>query len=70
MPTNLDISDELLNEALTVGGMRTKKQTVTVALEEFIQRRRQREVLRATGTIDFRPDWDYKRERTRREHRR
>ena len=36
MPTNLAIDDRLLEEAQKVGGHRTKKETVTVALQEYI----------------------------------
>ncbi len=68
MSTNLAIDDRLLNKAKQAGGFRTKKETVTVALEEFIARRNQRRILRAMGTFDFRKDWDYKKER--REYRR
>ncbi len=63
MPTNLAIDDRLLQEALRVGRFRTKKETVTKALEEFIERRRQRRILKAFGTFRFRDDWDYKRDR-------
>ncbi len=67
MPTNLAIEDTLLNKALKVGGLRTKKETVTKALEEFIQRRQQRKVLQAMGTFEFRKSWDYKADRQDRE---
>ena len=65
MATNLAISDDLLTEALRVGGHRTKKATVTEALEEYIRRRKQRGILDLFGTIDFDPDYDYKEERRR-----
>jgi len=68
MATNLALDDKLLNKALRIGGFKTKKQTVTVALEEFIERREQREMLlKAMGTVDFRDDWDYKKDRRDRE---
>jgi Arc/MetJ family transcription regulator len=41
MATNLAIDDRLLDEALQIGGHRTKKATVTEALTEYIQRRKQ-----------------------------
>jgi Arc/MetJ family transcription regulator len=63
VPTNLAIDDQLLNKAKRAGGFRTKKETVTVALEEFIARREQRKILQAFGTFDFRKDWDYKKDR-------
>ncbi len=65
MPTNLAIDDELLAEALRVGGRRTKRETVNEALAEYVQRRRRRQFSRLFGTVDFRPDWDYKKARRR-----
>lgn len=66
MPTNLALDDRLLNEALRLGGHRTKKATVTEALEEYIQRRKQLGILELFGTIDYYPDYDYKQARYRR----
>ncbi len=65
MPTNLAIDDELLEEALRVGGHRTKKATVTEALQEYIQRRKQAEILNLFGQIDYDPEYDYKKQRSR-----
>ena len=60
MPTNLALDDDLLDEALRVGGKRSKRETVNEALAEYIQRRKRRGFTRLFGTIDFRADWDYK----------
>ena len=65
VPTNLAIDDGLLTEALRVGGRRTKRETVNEALAEYIQRRKRRTFVKLFGTIDFRPDWDYKKARRR-----
>ncbi|HWN44637.1 MAG TPA: type II toxin-antitoxin system VapB family antitoxin [Thermoanaerobaculia bacterium] len=65
MPTNLAIDDELLEEALRVGGHRTKKATVTEALQEYIRRRKQVEILDLFGQIDYDPEYDYKKQRSR-----
>jgi len=65
MATNLAIDNELLNEALVVGGHRTKKATVTEALVEYIQRRKQLQVLELFGEIDFDHDYDHKKSRQR-----
>ncbi len=65
MPTNLAIDDELLEEALRVGGRRTKRDTVNEALAEYVQRRKRRGFARLFGTVEFRPDWDYKKDRRR-----
>lgn len=67
MATNLAIDDKLLEEARRVGNLRTKKETVNKALEEFIERRRQRRILKAFGTFRFRKGWDYKQDRLGRE---
>ena len=63
MATNLAIDDRLLEEALRVGGHRTKKATVTEALEEYIQHRKQVKILELFGTVDFDRAYDYKKER-------
>ena len=60
MPSNLAIDDDLLDQALRVGGRRTKRETVNEALAEYIQRRKRRRFARLFGTVDFRSDWDYK----------
>jgi Arc/MetJ family transcription regulator len=60
MPTNLAIDDELLQEAQKMGGHRTKKATVTEALEEYIRRRKQLQILELFGKIEYNPDYDYK----------
>ncbi len=69
MATNLAIDDALLERARRIGKLRTKKETVTQALTEFIQRRRQRDILQALGTIEFREGWNYKKDRRGREPR-
>jgi len=60
MATNLAIDDELINEARRVGKHKTKKEAVTAALDEYIRRRRQLEILDHFGTIDFDPEYDYR----------
>ncbi len=65
MATNLAIDDKLLEQALKIGGHRTKKATVTEALEEYIQRRNQAKVVGLFGRIDFDPKYDHKTTRRR-----
>jgi hypothetical protein len=64
MATNLAIDDWLIEEAKLVGKHRTKKEAVTEALMEYIQRRKQSEILRIFHSIDYDQDYDYKRQRT------
>jgi Arc/MetJ family transcription regulator len=67
MATNLALDDSLLNQAMNVGHVRTKRETVTIALKEFIERRRQKKILDLQGKIAFRDDWDHTKDRWYRE---
>ena len=66
MPTNLSIDEILLEEALRVGGHRTKRETVNEALEEYIKRRKRQRALALLGKVDFIAGFDHKRARRRR----
>jgi len=65
MATNLAIDPDLLDRALEVSGERTKRATVTKALEEFIARRQQRKVLELMGKLEWDTSFNYKAERSR-----
>ena len=65
MATNLAIDNNLLLMAQNVAGIKTKKDTVNQALKEFIQRRKQEEVIELFGTIDYDEDYNYKKLRSR-----
>ena len=65
MATNLGIDPRLLEDAQKAGNLKTKKDTVNEALREFIQRRKQAEILKIFGSIEFDPEYDHKRGRTR-----
>ncbi|MCC6226835.1 MAG: type II toxin-antitoxin system VapB family antitoxin [Microthrixaceae bacterium] len=69
MATNLAIDPELLERALAIGGEKTKKATVTVALEEYIARRAQAEIVKHRGTLEWDKDFDYKESRRARDRR-
>ena len=60
MATNLALDDNLIEEARRIGDHKTKKEAVTAALDEYIRRRKQLQILDLFGTIDFDPDYDYK----------
>lgn len=64
MATNLALDPELINEARRIGGHATKKEAVTVALREYIERRKQLAILDLFGTVNFDPSYDYRRNRT------
>ena len=60
MATNLAIDMSLLEDAVRIGGLKTKKDTVDLALEEFIKRRKPAETISLFGTIEYDEDYDYK----------
>ena len=60
MATNLKIDPHLLDEAKRVGHFRTKKDAVNQALTEFIQHRKQLDILDFEGKIEFFEDYDHK----------
>ncbi len=65
MATNLALDDTLLDEALKIGNLKTKKDTVTTALREFIARRKQLMILDLAGSIEYDEKYDYKKMRSR-----
>ena len=52
MNLNHTNQDELINEALKIGGFKTKKETIYIALREFINRRKQLEIIDLFGKLD------------------
>lgn len=65
MPTNLAIEDDLIIEAKKIGNHKTKKSAVTEALKEYIRRRKQSEIKKMFGRVEFDKDYDYKASRKR-----
>lgn len=65
MATNLGIDDILLNTALKIGGLKSKKDTVNAALDEYIRRRKAKELIDIFDTIEYEPSYDYKKMRNR-----
>ena len=63
MATNLGLDDQLIEEARQLGGQRTKKDVVNQALVEYIQRRKQLQVLALFGTVDYAEGFDTKAQR-------
>lgn len=65
MATHLSVDSELIELALELSGERTRKAVVTLALEEFIARRRRHCLLDLMGELDWDPAFDLRRERER-----
>ena len=66
MATNLAIDNELLDAALKVGGLKSKKDTVNQALSEFIKRRKMADIIEMFGKVEYDADYDYKKGRKNR----
>ncbi len=64
MATNLALDDALIAEAQAISQQKTKKAVVTEALQEYIQRRKQQEILKLFGQIDYDNGFDYKQQRS------
>ena len=60
MATNLALDDALIVEAQAIGHHKSKKDAVTAALTEYIQRHKQEEIIGLFGSVDFSPDYNYK----------
>ncbi|WP_298431962.1 type II toxin-antitoxin system VapB family antitoxin [Geobacter sp.] len=66
MATNLAIDDKLLEEARIIGKHATKKAVVNEALAEYIQRRKQAEIIKLFHSVEYARDYDYKSQRQKR----
>jgi metal-responsive CopG/Arc/MetJ family transcriptional regulator len=62
MPT-LTIDKNLVNEALKLGHFKNQKEAINTALREFINKRKQLEIIELFGQLDPDPDYDYKKGR-------
>ena len=66
MATNLAIDDNLLEEARIVGKHATKKAVVNEALAEYVQRRKQAEIINLFHKVEYDSGYDYKVQRNKR----
>ena len=65
MATNLAIDDKLILQALQIGHHKTKKEAVTAALQEYITRKKQSELINLFGKVEFDESYNYKQARNR-----
>ena len=60
MRTNMVMNEELVEEAFRYAGVRTKRELVDLALREFVENRRRRDVRELRGKVRLRADYDHK----------
>ncbi|EIW00005.1 MAG: type II toxin-antitoxin system VapB family antitoxin [Thermoanaerobacteraceae bacterium] len=63
MRTNIVIDENLIKEALKISGLKTKKEVVNLALKEFVENRRRKNLMEIKGKIQFDENYDYKKMR-------
>ncbi len=60
MRTNIVLDDHLMEEALKLSGIKTKKELIHLALKEFVDNQRRLNLLDLEGKIEFAEGYDYK----------
>jgi Arc/MetJ family transcription regulator len=64
MRTNVVIDDKLIQEALRLSKLKTKRDIIHKALEEFIQNRKRLDLREVRGKIRFAEEYNHKKMRT------
>jgi Bacterial antitoxin of type II TA system, VapB len=65
MKVSFTLDSELVDRIFEMTGASTKHAAVTIAIEEFIARREQRNIIELFGKFEWDNSFDYKSERTR-----
>jgi Arc/MetJ family transcription regulator len=65
MLSNIDINENLIKEAFKYVSVKTKKELVNIALSEFIEIHKKRNLLELKGKVSFVEDYNYKQMRER-----
>lgn len=60
MRTNIVLDDGLLNEAFKYSKVHTKKEIINLALKEFVEHHRRKDMRKLRGKIRFAQGYDYK----------
>lgn len=59
MRINIELNDELVEEAFSYAGVKTKNALIRKALQEFVERRKRLDVRELRGRVRIRPDYDH-----------
>lgn len=60
MRTNIDIDEELLEEAFSVSQARSKKDLIHDALREYVRLKKRKDLTELAGTIEFYEGYNHK----------
>jgi Arc/MetJ family transcription regulator len=58
MKTTLNIPEDLIKTAMSLAKNRTKTQTVIIALQEFVRRKKVDKILAHEGKLEFDDTWE------------
>ena len=58
MKTTLNIPDDLIKTAMSLSKNRTKTQTIIIALQEFIRKKKVEKILAHQGKLEFDDTWE------------
>ncbi len=58
MKTTLNIPEDLIKKAMSLAKNRTKTQTVIIALQEFVRRKKVDKILDHEGKLEFDSTWE------------
>ncbi|MDD4238633.1 MAG: type II toxin-antitoxin system VapB family antitoxin [Desulfotomaculaceae bacterium] len=67
MRTNIVIDDTLMQKAMKISGLKTKREVVEKAIIEFVANRTRKDLKELRGKIEFADDYDYRSMRGRRQ---
>lgn len=56
--TNINIDQDLIEEAMRILGVKTKKETVEIALRDLVQNHKRRQILEFRGRLHWSGDLD------------
>jgi Arc/MetJ family transcription regulator len=65
MRTNIVIDEALIKEAMTLSGLKTKRDIVHKALEDFVRNLKKRDLREIRGKVSFAAGYDHKKLRFR-----
>ena len=60
MRTNIVIDDNIMQKAMSISQLKTKKEVIERALQEFIATHSRKDLSELRGQIQFADDYDYK----------
>jgi Arc/MetJ family transcription regulator len=65
MRTNIVLNDDLVKEAFRYTAASSKRELIELALKEFVENHRRRDIRELKGKIILREDYDYKKMRSK-----